>query len=400
MPTSIVLPASMENGTLARWLKTEGDFVRVGDVLAEVETDKTMLEIESLQEGYLTQIRVPQGTSEVLAGTVLAVLTSPAEKELCPEPAISAAPSAHAPSGSAEIHELRCELMAAMKSNGGAEHGERIFASPRARYLAGKAGIDLSGLRGSGPRGRIIERDVEAAGVNHSGVEVPHDSMRRSIARRLLESKQTVPHFYLSVDCELDALLAAKEQLNRRSPASTEGGAAHRTSLNDFIIKAWAMALALVPEANVCWTENAMLKHREVDVAVAVSVPGGLITPIVRRAESKTLLVISREMRDLSTRASARKLKPEEYDGGTTTVSNLGMLGVRSFAAIVNPPHATILAVGAGEKRAIVRKDALGIATIMSCTLSADHRAVDGAVGAHVLAEFKHFVENPVAMFV
>lgn len=436
MPTNIVLPSSMENGTLARWLKIEGDFVKVGDVLAEVETDKAMMEFQSTQEGVLTKIMVPQGTSEVAGGTVLAILTTVNEKTpRSEERATSKDTLTRALLGNADSNTLTpVERTGAIQLSSDVERGERLFASPRAKFLAGESGIDLLILQGSGPRGRIIERDVEAVrvplsnvrvrsserdvaktdqhraniDVPHSAesrdfvaartyVEVPHGQMRKSIAKRLLESKLTVPHFYLSVDCELDALLTLKEQLNRAPPALADDAAVYKISVTDFIIKAWALALAHVPEANVSWTEHAMLKHRHVDVAVAVAIPGGLITPIVRRAESKALSAISNEIRNLALRATARKLRSEEYDGGTTTVSNLGMLGVKNFSAIVNPPHATILAVGTGEKCAVVKNDALTIATLMSCTLSADHRAVDGALGARVLAEFKRLIENPMA---
>jgi pyruvate dehydrogenase E2 component (dihydrolipoamide acetyltransferase) len=311
--------------------------------------------------------------------------------------------------------------------------------------MAKEFGIDLSRVTGSGPHGRVVERDVKAAqagggakavsapetksaataapaqaalapkpvlaaGASDEAIrklfapgsyeEIPHDGMRKTIARRLTESKQTVPHFYLTVDCNLDALLALREQINAAAP-TVDGKPAYKLSVNDMVIKAWAMALKAVPDANASWTDNAMLKHRHADVGGAVSIPGGLITPIIRDACHKTLSTISNEMKDLAARAKNRKLKPEEYQGGSTAVSNLGMFGVKDFCAVINPPHATILAVGAGEKRPIVKPDGtLGVATIMSVTLSTDHRAVDGALGAEAISAFKKYIENPMGMLV
>jgi pyruvate dehydrogenase E2 component (dihydrolipoamide acetyltransferase) len=322
----------------------------------------------------------------------------------------------------------------AAKGNGAG----RIFASPLARRVAKDAGIDLARVQGSGPHGRIIERDVRAAmaggaakaapaaalqpaaarpgapaiapGMGYEQIkklfepgsyeEIPHDSMRKTIARRLTESKQTIPHFYLTVDCELDALLVLREQINAAAATDKDGKPAFKVSVNDFVIKALALALMRVPEANVSWTDSAMLKHKHADVGVAVSIPGGLITPVVRQAETKTLSVISNEMKDYAARAKARKLKPDEYQGGSTAVSNLGMFGVRDFAAVINPPHATILAVGAGEKRVVVKNNAPAVATIMSATLSTDHRAVDGALGAQLIGAFNELIEKPMGMLV
>jgi pyruvate dehydrogenase E2 component (dihydrolipoamide acetyltransferase) len=332
--------------------------------------------------------------------------------------------------------------------NGAAAHG-RVFASPLAKRLAKEAGLDLAAISGSGPHGRVVVADVEAAKAAGTGKaaapapaptaapaapapakaaapapapvpapvpasddrikalfapgsyeEIPHDGMRKVIARRLLESKQTVPHFYLTLDVELDALLKLREQLNGAAAKDKEGKPAYKLSVNDMVIKALALALRAVPDANVSWTEGAMLKHKHADVGVAVSIPGGLITPVIRAACHKTLSTISNEMKDLAARAKARKLKPEEYQGGTTAVSNLGMFGVKDFAAVINPPHATILAVGAGEQRPVVKNGALAIATVMSVTLSTDHRAVDGALGAELLQAFKGFVEEPMRMLV
>ncbi len=325
----------------------------------------------------------------------------------------------------------------------GAKAEGRVFASPLARRVAKEGGLDLAGIQGTGPHGRIIERDVRAAIANPpkraaaapqpaatpapaaqpaaaaapkpagagdeqvrkmfpagSFEEVPHDGMRKTIARRLTEAKQTIPHFYLSADCELDALMALREQINGSAPKDKDGKPAFKVSVNDFIIKALALALKRVPDANVSWTDAAMLKHKHADVGVAVSIPGGLITPIVRAAETKTLSTISNEVKDMASRAKARKLKPQEYEGGTTAVSNLGMFGVKNFQAIVNPPHATILAVGAGEKRVVVKGGEPKVATIMTVTLSTDHRAVDGALGAELMSAFKDFIEHPMSMLV
>ncbi|MBX6424714.1 MAG: pyruvate dehydrogenase complex dihydrolipoamide acetyltransferase [Variibacter sp.] len=313
----------------------------------------------------------------------------------------------------------------------------RIFSSPLARRLAKEAGIDLSRVQGSGPHGRIVARDIEQAKAGRrlkpvaapaaaappppAGAPavaaladekiralyepgtydvVPHDSMRKIIAQRLVQAKQTIPHFYLTVDCNIDKLLAAREEINAAAPKDKDGKPAYKLTINDFVIKALALALQQVPDANVTWTEGGMLKHKHSDVGVAVSIPNGLITPVVRRAETKSLSVISAEMKDYAARARARKLKPEEYQGGSTAVSNLGMYGIREFAAVINPPHATILAVGAGEQRAIVRNGKIEVATMMSATLSTDHRAVDGALGAQLLGAFKALIENPVMMLV
>jgi len=317
--------------------------------------------------------------------------------------------------------------MAAERTNGAA----RTFSSPLARRLAKQAGIDIARVQGSGPHGRVIARDIAAAQsggalkapaaappATRPPIEapsddkiralfepgsyevVPHDNMRRIIARRLTESKQTIPHFYLSVDCTIDRLLAAREDINAAAPKGKDGKPAYKLSVNDFVIKALALAMQSVPDANVTWTEGAMLKHRHSDVGVAVAIPGGLITPVVRRAEAKSLSAISNEMKDLAARARQRKLKPEEYQGGSTAVSNLGMFGITSFSAVINPPHATILAVGVGEQRAVVRGGAVAVATQMSVTLSTDHRAVDGALGAELMAAFRRLIENPVMMVV
>lgn len=449
MPTNILMPAlspTMEKGNLAKWLKKEGDTIKSGDIIAEIETDKATMEVEAVDEGILAKIVVPEGTADVAVNEVIGVIAGEGEDaKSVSAPAAGAAPKAEAPKAEPAKAEVAPAAAAPAKA---AEapvatapakaDGSRSFASPLARRLAKEAGLDLSAIAGSGPHGRIVEKDVEAAkkgggakaapaaapaaaptakpaaaplaaGPSDEAVkklfapdsyeEIPHDGMRKTIARRLLEAKQTVPHFYVTVDCELDALLKLRAELNAAAPEK-DGKPAYKLSVNDMVIKALALALKAVPDANVSWTENAMLKHKHADVGVAVSIPGGLITPIIRDACHKTLSQISNEMKDMAARAKARKLKPEEYQGGTTAVSNLGMFGVKDFAAIVNPPHATILAVGAGEQRVIVKGGQPSVATVMSVTLSTDHRAVDGALGAELLAAFKGYIEKPMAMLV
>ena len=403
MPIRILMPAlspTMTEGTLARWLKGEGDAVEPGDIVAEVETDKATMEIEAVDEGVLGRILVPEGTEGVAINTPIAVLVGEGESASAiaeaPPPSPAAAPS---PGGNG--------------ASPAPQPAERIFASPLARRMAAQAGIDLASLSGSGPRGRIVKRDIEAALAKADAapapsapaprapeappapgsgvVAVPNTGMRKTIARRLAESKQTVPHFYLTVDCDIDALLKTRKELNARSDA-------YRLSVNDFVVKAAALALRKTPEANASWTDAATLRYERVDIAVAVAVEGGLVTPVVRDADNKGLAEISAEMADFAARARDGKLKPEEYRGGGFSVSNLGMYGVREFAAVINPPQAGILAVGAGEKRPAVRDGALAIATMMSCTLSGDHRAIDGAIGARFLAAFKGLVEDPLTM--
>ncbi len=449
MPTNILMPAlspTMEKGNLAKWLKKEGDTIKSGDIIAEIETDKATMEVEAVDEGILAKIVVPEGTADVAVNEVIGVIAGEGEDaKSVSAPAAGAAPKAEAPKAEPAKAEVAPAAAAPAKA---AEapvatapakaDGNRPFASPLARRLAKEAGLDLSAIAGSGPHGRIVEKDVEAAkkgggakaapaaapaaaptakpaaaplaaGPSDEAVkklfapgsyeEVPHDGMRKTIARRLLEAKQTVPHFYVTVDCDLDALLKLRAELNAAAPEK-DGKPAYKLSVNDMVIKALALALKAVPDANVSWTENTMLKHKHADVGVAVSIPGGLITPIIRDACHKTLSQISNEMKDMAARAKARKLKPEEYQGGTTAVSNLGMFGVKDFAAIVNPPHATILAVGAGEQRVIVKGGQPAVATVMSVTLSTDHRAVDGALGAELLQAFKGYIEKPMAMLV
>jgi len=448
MPTNILMPAlspTMEKGNLAKWLKKEGDTIKSGDIIAEIETDKATMEVEAVDEGILAKIVVPEGTADVAVNEVIGVIAGEGEdaKSISAPAAGSAAPAkAEAPKAEEPKAEAPAPAAAPAASAPAAAaaklNGSRPFASPLARRIAKDAGLDLAAINGSGPHGRIVEKDVEAAkkgggakaapaaapagapaakpaaaplaaGPSDEQVkklfapgsyeEIPHDNMRKTIARRLTEAKQTIPHFYVTLDCELDALLKLRAELNAAAPEK-DGKPAYKLSVNDMVIKALALALRAVPDANVSWTDGAMLKHKHADVGVAVSIPGGLITPIIRDACHKTLSQISNEMKDMAARAKTRKLKPEEYQGGTTAVSNLGMFGVKDFAAVVNPPHATILAVGAGEPRVIVKNGQPAVATVMSVTLSTDHRAVDGALGAELLQAFKGYVEKPMAMLV
>jgi pyruvate dehydrogenase E2 component (dihydrolipoamide acetyltransferase) len=423
----------MEKGKLAKWLKKEGDTVKSGDVLAEIETDKATMEVEAVDEGTLGKILVAAGTDDVAVNTPIAVILGEGEK---PGDAPKAAPAPAAQQAAAKPADAKAPAAAAaapaptarpaMVNGSGAG---RSFASPLARRIAKQKGIDIASLKGSGPHGRVVLRDVEQAKPGAAAPAsapkaapafmpamsdeavlklfapdsyelVQHDGMRKTIARRLTESKQTIPHFYVSVDCSLDNLLSVRERLNLQAPKDKEGKPAWKISVNDFIIKSLAMALMKVPDANVSWTENAMVKHKQADVGVAVSIPGGLITPVVRNADKKGLVQISNEMKDYASRARQRKLKPEEYQGGSSAVSNLGMMGVKDFAAVINPPHATILAVGAGERRPVVRGNSIVIEQQMTVTLSTDHRCVDGALGAELLAAFKSFIEEPSLMLI
>jgi pyruvate dehydrogenase E2 component (dihydrolipoamide acetyltransferase) len=461
MPVDILMPAlspTMEKGNLAKWLKKEGDKVKAGDVIAEIETDKATMEYESIDDGVLAKIVVPEGTQDVAVNQLIAVLAqegedvkaaaaaagkgaAPAAKPAEPpaKPAAAAAPSPQPPPARAEAAPPPRPLAAAAQPAAAQAtheparadgHGaNRIFSSPLARRLAKGAGIDLSRLQGSGPHGRIVARDIEAAKSGRAPMApvaapapliapslsdqqirslyeegsyevIPHDGMRRTIAQRLTASVQTIPHFYLTVDCNIGKLLEAREEINAAATKDKDGKPSFKLSVNDFVIKALALALQRVPDANVSWTDAGMLKHKHSDIGVAVALPGGLITPIIRNAEAKSLSAISNEMKDLAARARARKLKPHEYQGGSSAVSNLGMFGIKDFTAVINPPHTTILAVGTGEERAIVRGGKIEIAHMMSVTMSCDHRAVDGALGAVLIGAFKTLIENPVMMLV
>ena len=443
MPIKILMPAlspTMETGNLTKWSVKVGDAVKSGMVLAEIETDKATMEVEAVDEGTVAKLVVAEGTADVPVNAVIAILAEEGEDVEAAASASEGAAPAPAkaedkakPEASNEAPKAEAPKPDAPKAEAAkAGEGERIFASPLARRVAKEKGLDLKSVKGSGPKGRIILRDVESAEAapktaapapqaqaaaptpKPAGASdemtlklfdpdsyelIPHDGMRKTIARRLTESKQTVPHFYVTVDVELDALLALRKDINDAAPTA-DGKPAYKVSVNDMVIKAYALALKAVPDAHVSWTDGGMLKHKHADVGVAVSIPGGLITPIVRKADEKSLSTISNEVKDLAKRAKDRKLKPEEYQGGTTSVSNLGMFGVKDFAAVINPPHATILAVGAGEQRAVVKGGQLAVATVMSVTLSTDHRAVDGALGAELLKAFKGFIEKPMSMLV
>ena len=431
MSATVLMPAlspTMEKGKLSKWLKKEGDKVKSGDILAEIETDKATMEVESIDEGVLAKILVAEGTDDVAVNTPIAVIAAEGEKVSDVAPAAAPAPKAAAAVASGPAAAAN-STAAAAPACAVTSPGSRVFASPLARRLAKTKGIEISSVHGSGPHGRIVVKDVEgakpgAAPAAKSGAPaaafapapsdeavlkvfepgsydlVPHDTMRKVIARRLTESKQHVPHFYVTVDISLENLLALRERLNAAAPKDKEGKPKWKISVNDFVIKAMAMALVKVPEANVAWTESAMVKHKHADIGVAVSIPGGLITPVVRAAETKGLAQISSEMKDYAARAKGRKLKPEEYTGGSCSVSNMGMMGVKNFSAIVNPPQASILAVGAGEKRPVVRDDKLVIEQQMSVTLSTDHRCIDGALGAEFLGAIRMYLEEPGLMLV
>ena len=455
MPVNILMPAlspTMEKGNLSKWLKKEGDTIKSGDVLAEIETDKATMEVEAVDEGVLAKIVIPEGTSDVAVNEVIGIIAGEGEDAKAAAAPVAPKPAAATPAAQpqAAAPEVKASAPAAPAASAPApaaaapSAGERVFSSPLARRLAKEAGLDIAAVAGSGPHGRVVEKDIKAAiagGAKPAAAapapapapaaaapaakpaaapapagasdemtkklfaagsfeEVPHDGMRKTIARRLVEAKSTIPHFYLSVDCDIDALLALREQINATAPKDKDGKPAYKVSVNDMVIKAYALALRAVPDANVSWTEGAMLRHKYADVGVAVSIPGGLITPIIRDAAGKTLSAISNAMKDLAARAKGRKLKPEEYQGGTGAVSNLGMFGIKSFSAVINPPHATILAVGAGIQQPVVRGGEIKVATLMNLTLSTDHRAVDGALGAELMQAIKGYIEKPMSMLV
>ena len=411
MAIEIRMPAlapSNDEMTLVRWTRRAGDAVKTGDVIAEVETDKALVEVVSTGDGLIGALAV-DGGAKVRVGELMAVLVAPGEAlpaagaaTAAPAPVAPAAPAA--PQAAPSPAAPGAGSTGALAFGGGAGRaGARVPASPLARRLAAQGGLELAGLHGSGPHGRVVRQDVEAAlaSLAHAGTPlpsprgepeaIPHSAMRRAIARRLAESKREVPHFYLTIDCDVDALLDTRRKLNESRP---EG----RISVNDFIVKAVARAMGQVPAVNASWTEAAVLRPRGVDIAVAVATPAGLITPIVRDVPSKSLGAVSDEIKALSERARSGRLPPLDYQGGSFTVSNLGMYGIREFSAIINPPQACILAVGAAEPRAVVRGGALAVATVMSCTLSVDHRVVDGAVGAEFLAAFRAAIEQPFSL--
>jgi len=428
MTVNILMPAlspTMTEGKLLKWLVKEGDDIASGDVLAEIETDKATMEVEAVEEGKLGKILVAEGTDNVPVNTPIGIILEEGEDASAitatPAPAAPAAPAAKAPEAPAASTPAVSKAAAMAPA---AAPGGRIVASPLAKRMAKQAGIDLSGLKGSGPNGRIVKQDIEAAlsggaprvasapapavtapmaiasgpgakqladMLGMAYTQEPLSKMRQVIARRLSEAKQTVPHFYLTVDCRIDELLRVRKELNGRFEGI-------KISVNDFVIRASALALKQVPAANASYDDSGILLYEHADVSVAVATPNGLITPIVKAAETKGLSGISSEMKDLALRARDGKLKPEEYQGGTFSVSNLGMFGVKEFSAIINPPQGCILAVGAGESRAVIKDGAVAAATVMSCTLSVDHRVVDGAIGAQFLAAFKKLIEYPAAM--
>jgi pyruvate dehydrogenase E2 component (dihydrolipoamide acetyltransferase) len=454
MATQILMPAlspTMEEGKLAKWLVKEGDTVKSGDILAEIETDKATMEFEAVDEGRIGKLLVPEGTEGVKVNAPIATLlgdgetASPAsdipnamksiKDAVQAEAKPAAKPAESKPAQPAPKTEEKPAAPPARATQAPPAHTEdRIFASPLARRIAEQKGVDLADVTGTGPRGRIVKADVEAAKSGEkpataapapsakapaptqpaaapiAGIaplpdarafykpedfeEIPHDSMRKTIARRLTSAKTLIPHFYLTIDCRIDNLMAMRAQLNAQSPK--EGG--FKLSVNDFVVKASALALMRVPEVNASWTDNAMLRHKHADVGVAVALDFGLITPIVFRAEEKGLAAISNEVKSLADRARNRKLKPQEFEGGSFSISNLGMFGVKNFTAVINPPQAAILAVGAGEKRPVIDGDKIEIATVMTVTLSCDHRVIDGATGARFLSVFKQFIEEPASM--
>ncbi len=476
MPINITMPAlspTMEEGNLAKWLVKEGDQVAPGDVIAEIETDKATMEVEAVDEGTVAKIVVPAGTEGVKVNALIAVLAEEGEdvSEAAKGGGDGAAPKAEKNADKAEAKPEKAEAPSAPPAAKSAESGSaskasqaaspspngqssdrpskkpgngadtsRTFASPLARRLAKDAGIDLSAIEGSGPHGRVVKADVEAASAGGTAKAapagkaseekpaaaapapksmsddavlklfeegsyelVPHDGMRKTIAARLTESHQTVPAYFVSMDCEIDALLKLRAEINAASPMrKTEKGdvPAYKLSVNDFIIKAMALALRDVPMANASWTSTARVRHRHSDVGVAVAIADGLITPIIRKAEEKTLSVISNEMKDLAKRARDKKLKPQEYQGGTTAVSNLGMFGVSNFTSIINPPHASIVSVGAGVEKPVVKGGEIKVATIMTATFAFDHRVIDGALGAELAAAFQRHIEKPMGMLV
>ncbi|MEQ8283061.1 MAG: pyruvate dehydrogenase complex dihydrolipoamide acetyltransferase [Parvibaculum sp.] len=425
MPIDILMPAlspTMEEGTLAKWHVKEGDEVKSGDVIAEIETDKATMEVEAVEEGRIGKLLVAEGTEGVAVNKPIAILLEEGESASdVKSPEKAKAPEKPKPTEKAAAPEApktetkkEQQPAPAEPANG---KGGRIFASPLARRIAGQKGIDLSSVQGSGPRGRIVKADVESAkpgarkAAAPSGTpapasaidarafyaegtyeEIPLDGMRKTIARRLTQSMQEIPHFYLTVDCALDELLVTRKKLN------AEAGDGAKLSVNDFLIRAAALALVKVPMANVSFAGNALLKHEHADIGIAVALDGGLITPIIRAAETKGLAEISAEAKSLAERARNKKLKPNEFEGGSFSISNLGMYGIKHFTAVINPPQAAILAVGKGEERPVVHDGKLEVATVMTVTMSCDHRAIDGALGAQFLEAFKSFVEYPARM--
>jgi pyruvate dehydrogenase E2 component (dihydrolipoamide acetyltransferase) len=439
----------MEEGKLAKWLVKEGDTVKSGDIIAEIETDKATMEFEAVDEGRIGALLVPEGAEGVKVNAPIATLLEDGEKPdiasamqsiklavhseagasvAKPTPKSTLTKLAPPPPTTAAPPPLSAVPLVSVAAAHPVSDIRRVFASPLARRIAQQRGVELSNLRGSGPRGRIVKADVEGAkrgqkaatapvaraelgaAVTLGGIaplpdaraffkpedfdEIPHDSMRKTIARRLTSAKTLIPHFYLTVDCRIDNLIATRLRLNEAAPK--ENG--YKLSVNDFVVKACALSLMRVPEVNASWTDTSMLRHKHADIGVAVALDFGLITPIVFHAEEKGLAVISNEVKSLAERARGKKLKPLEFEGGSFAISNLGMFGVKDFTAVINPPQAAILAVGAGEKRPVAVGDKIEVATVMTVTMSCDHRVIDGATGARFLQSFKQFIEEPAAM--
>jgi pyruvate dehydrogenase E2 component (dihydrolipoamide acetyltransferase) len=440
MATNILMPAlspTMEEGKLAKWLVKEGDTVKSGTILAEIETDKATMEFEAVDEGKIGKILVPEGSEGVKVNAPIAVLLDEGEKM---GDAPAAAPKQDIPAAMKDIGDAvkkevapaasKAEPAAAPAAAAKAD-GARVFASPLARRIAAQKGLDLSAVAGTGPRGRIVKSDVEnakpgaakpaaagapavAGGAGVPGVaplpdarllypagsytETPHDNMRKAIAKRLTSAKTLIPHYYLTVDCNLDALMAVREKMNAAAPKGKDKVPPYKLSVNDFIMKASAMALMKHPDVNASWTDTAILRHKDADVGVAVALDFGLITPIIFKAQTKGLVEISNEVKTLAALAKEKKLKPNQYEGGGFSVSNLGMYGIKNFTSIINPPQSCIIAVGAGEERPVVRDGKIEISTVMTVTMSADHRVVDGGTGAKFLATLKQFIEEPASM--
>ena len=440
MPIEITMPAlspTMEEGNLAKWHVKEGDSVSAGDIIAEIETDKATMEVEAIDEGTVAKIAVEEGAQGVKVNAVIAILAEEGEDvsaiDVKPSAATEASKAEEAkPEEPAKTEAPAKDIVVESPKAGPApkKDGGRIFASPLARRIAEQNGVDLSTISGSGPHGRIVKADVEGKSGSSAASKpsaqsasasmattmsddkvlafyeegkfevLPHDGMRRAIASRLTESTQSIPSYNLTMECELDAMLKLRSEINASAPIGENEKPAFKISVNDFIIKAMALALRDVPMANASWTSDSRILHKHSDVGVAVAIPDGLITPIVREAELKTLSAISMEMKDLAKRARDMKLAPSEFQGGSTAVSNLGMFGVANFTSIINPPQASIISIGAGEKRAVVKDGALAVATVMTVTFAFDHRVIDGALGGELGVAFKKYIENPMGMLV
>ncbi|WP_417793124.1 pyruvate dehydrogenase complex dihydrolipoamide acetyltransferase [Terasakiella pusilla] len=430
MPIQILMPAlspTMEEGNLAKWCVKEGDTVESGDVIAEIETDKATMEVEAVDEGTIGKILVPEGTEGVKVNELIALLLEEGEDASALEGATETASTAPAKAEEVQAAAPAAPQAAPAPAAPVSESGDRIFSSPLARRIAANEGLEIKDIKGSGPRGRVVKRDVEAAVASGTGKTaapaadkpapkaaapdaktisqndpifkllpefeaVPNSNMRKTIAKRLTESARDIPHFNLQVDVELDKLMALRKELNSRE------GANYKISVNDFLVKATSLALTRVPDCNVAFTDNAILKFKRVDMAIAVAVEGGLITPIIKDAASKGLATLANEAKDLAARARDGKLALEEYQGGTFTISNLGMFGIKSFNSIINPPQGGILSIGAGEQRPVVKNGALAVATVVTLTLAVDHRCIDGATGAAFIKELKALIEDPIAL--